>query len=120
MTKCQKLPTILIFHEGWGLFTISNALMRREVTTPRSASKASNAGNKWHQSTLKRILTNPVYTGKLVYCKEETTNTLSKSETYKIRRKVDPENQVIVENTHTAIISEGGFPCSSNPYEEER
>lgn len=99
----------LYLHEGWGLFTISNALMRREVATPRSASKASNVGNKWHQSTLKRILTNPVYTGNLVYCKEETTNTLSKSETYKIRKKVDSENQVVIENTHSEIISEEDF-----------
>lgn len=99
----------LYLHEGRGLFSIGNELMQRGVETPRSTSKASNAGNRWHQSTLKRILTNPVYTGKLVYCREETTNTLSKSETYKIRKKVDPENQIIIENAHPAIISEDDF-----------
>lgn len=99
----------LYLHEGLGLFTISNTLMRRKIATPRTISKASNAGTKWHQSTLKRILTNPVYTGKLVYCREETTNILSKSETYKIRKKVDPKNQIIIENAHPAIIREEDF-----------
>lgn len=53
----------LYLHEGLGMFSIGNLLMRREVSTPRASSGAANAGHKWHQNTIKGILTNPVYYG---------------------------------------------------------
>ncbi|WP_195575462.1 recombinase family protein, partial [Paenibacillus sp. 1001270B_150601_E10] len=94
----------LYLHEGWGMFSIGNLLMRRGVPTPRASSGAANAGLKWHQNTIKGILNNPVYTGKQVFHREETTRILSASETYKVRRKVDEEEQVVIENSHPALI----------------
>lgn len=93
----------LYLHEGWGMFKISNYLMRKGVPTPRTE------GNKWHQNTIKGILSNPVYTGKLVFHREETTGTLAESELYKIRRKVEPEKQIVIANAHPAIITEDDF-----------
>jgi DNA invertase Pin-like site-specific DNA recombinase len=99
----------LYLHEGWGMFKISNYLMRKGVPTPRTVSGAANAGTKWHQNTIKGILSNPVYTGKLVFHREETTGILAESELYKIRRKVEPDKQIVIENAHPAIITEDDF-----------
>ncbi|BDG33496.1 recombinase family protein [Parageobacillus thermoglucosidasius] len=99
----------LYLYEGWGMYKISNYLMRKGFPTPRQVAGATNAGFKWHQSSIKCILTNPVYTGKLVHHREESTSTLAESELYKIRRKVDPDKQIIIENAHPAIISEEEF-----------
>ena len=96
-------------HKGWGMSKIGNHLMRLKVATPRSVSGASNAGFRWHQQTIKTILSNPTYTGKLVQHRSETTKHLGKSETYKLRRPVDANHQIIVENTHPAIISQEDF-----------
>jgi site-specific DNA recombinase len=99
----------LYLHEGWGMFKICNYLMRKGVPTPRTSSGAANAGTKWHQNTIKCILSNPVYTGKLVFHREETTGTLAKSELYMIRRTVEPDKQIVIENAHPAIITEDDF-----------
>ncbi|MEC1524364.1 recombinase family protein [Neobacillus niacini] len=96
-------------HKGWGMSKIGNHLMRLKVATPRSVAGASNAGFRWHQQTIKTILSNPTYTGKLVQHRSESTKYLGKSETYKLRRSVDADRQIIVENTHPAIISQEDF-----------
>lgn len=99
----------LYLHEGWGMFKITNYLMKKQVPTPRAVSGAANAGTKWHQNTIKGILNNPVYTGKLVFRREETTGILAESELYKIRRKVEPDKQIVIENAHPALVSETDF-----------
>ncbi|KGA95807.1 recombinase [Alkalihalobacillus alcalophilus ATCC 27647 = CGMCC 1.3604] len=92
----------LYLFEGWGMFKISNYLMRIGTPSPKN-------GKKWHQNTIKGMLNNQVYVGKLVHCKEETLNTLAKSELYKKRKLVEPEKQVIIENAHPALIAEEDF-----------
>ncbi len=99
----------LYLYDGMGMFNISNLLMRRGVPTPRTHSGAANAGEKWHQNTIKGILSNSVYTGKQVFHQEETTSLLAASETYKIRRKINKEEQVVIENSHPALITEDDF-----------
>jgi site-specific DNA recombinase len=99
----------LYLHEGWGMYKICNYLMRKGLPTPRQVAGATNSGFKWHQSSIKCILTNPVYTGKLVHHREESTGALAESELYKIRRKVAPDKQIIIDNAHPAIISEDDF-----------
>lgn len=79
--------------------------MQRCVPTPRASTGAANAGLKWHQNTI----TNPVYTGKQVFHREETTRVLAASETYKVRRKVKDDAQVVIENSHPALVSENDF-----------
>lgn len=92
----------LYLYEGWGMFKISNYLMKNGTPAPRN-------GKKWHQNTIKGLLNNQAYIGKLVHCKEETLNTLAKSELYKKRKQLEPEKQVIIENAHPALISEEDF-----------
>lgn len=104
----------LYLNEGWGMFKITNELMKRNIPTPRAIAGAINAGTKWHQNTIKGILNNPAYIGKLVHHREETTKFLSESELFKVRRKVDPEKQIIVEDAHPPIISEEDFQNVQN------
>jgi len=97
----------LYLFEGWGMFKISNYLMKQNISAPRK-------GKMWHQNTIKGILTNQAYIGKLVHCKEETLNALAKSELYRVRKKVDHQHQVIIENAHPALISEEDFQAVQN------
>ncbi|MED1725499.1 recombinase family protein [Brevibacillus parabrevis] len=99
----------LYLHEGWGMFKICNYLMSKGIPTPRATTGAANAGTNWQQNSIKGILNNPVYTGKLVFRREETTGTLAESELYKIRRKVEPDKQITIENAHPALIAEDDF-----------
>ncbi|WP_440705960.1 recombinase family protein [Heyndrickxia oleronia] len=99
----------LYLYEGWGMFKITNELMARSVPTPRTVAGAINSSKKWHQGTIKGILNNPAYTGRLVHHREETTKFLSESELYKVRKKIEPEKQIVIENAHPAIISDNDF-----------
>lgn len=99
----------LYLYEGWGMSKIGNYLMKMKITTPRAAAGARNAGFRWHQQTIKGILKNPNYTGALVQHRTETTNRLGNSETYKTRKEVDTQYQIVVKNTHPAIVSQDEF-----------
>ncbi|MCI1693314.1 recombinase family protein [Aneurinibacillus aneurinilyticus] len=90
----------LYLYKDWGMYKISNYLIGKSVPTPRTVSGGSNAGVLWHQSTVKLILSNIVYTGTLVQHQTETTDFISKR-----RKQVDPSKQVITENAHPAIIT---------------
>lgn len=99
----------LYLNENWGMSKIGNYLMSRNIAPPRAAAGMVNSGNRWHQQTIKIILTNPSYTGKLVSHRSQCTEFLVSSETYKIRELVPEENYVVVENTHLPIISQEDF-----------
>ncbi|MGE6896494.1 recombinase family protein [Priestia flexa] len=90
----------LYLYQDWGMYKISNYLIEKKVPTPRTISGGSNAGTLWHQSTVKKILTNIVYTGTLVQHREETVNFISKK-----RKQVAPDKQIITENAHPSIIT---------------
>ncbi|SEO69664.1 Site-specific DNA recombinase [Paenibacillus sophorae] len=99
----------LYHHRGWGMFKICNFLMRKGVPTPRATAGAANAGTRWQQNTIKGILNNPVYVGKLVFRREETTGTLAESELYKVRRKIEADQQIVTDDAHPALIAEEDF-----------
>ncbi|KAB2425616.1 recombinase family protein [Bacillus cereus] len=104
----------LYLYEDWGMFRIGNYLMEQGIKTPRAVSGGSNSGSRWHQSTIKTILTNPIYTGALVQHREETTKFYAESKdgkkkNYKERVQVDPEKQIIIQNNHPAIITQEEF-----------
>ncbi|WP_262495765.1 recombinase family protein [Paenibacillus sp. B2(2019)] len=90
----------LYLYKNWGMYKISNHLIERGIPTPRTVSGGSNAGQLWHQSTVKLILSNMVYTGTLVHHREETKDFISKK-----RKRVTPDQQIVYENAHPEIIS---------------
>nr|WGD73480.1 recombinase family protein [Bacillus subtilis] len=66
----------LYLYEGWGMSRIGNYLMKMKVIPPRAAVGIRNGGTRWHQQTIKNILTNPNYTGNLVQHRTESTSRL--------------------------------------------
>jgi site-specific DNA recombinase len=96
-----------IFHEylaGKGTDSIARGLYSDGYPTPTQVAGKSNARSKWHGSTIKKILTNPHYTGDLVQERDTT-----RSVTSKVRETVSSDKLIIVPNTHEAIISKEDF-----------
>ena len=98
--------------EGWGRQKIANYLISMEVLPPRSASGAKNAGDKWHESTIRTILTNPHYTGNLAQGRTKTIpddKAFSQQKGYKKRKKMDERELINVPETHLPLVSEKDF-----------
>lgn len=85
--------------EGKGFDAIARGLYNEGIATPAQVSGKGNASDKWHGSTIKKILMNPHYTGTLVQCRD-TKPTVTDS-----RQIVPVSAFVIKEKTHDAIIS---------------
>lgn len=90
--------------EGKGVDTIARHLTRDGIPTPATLAKKRNAGKFWTGRTIQLILSNRNYSGYLTQC----TTYVSSIRTKK-RKKRNPEDFVIVENTHEAIISKEDF-----------
>ncbi|MCK8059909.1 MULTISPECIES: recombinase family protein [unclassified Fusibacter] len=83
---------------------IAKLLTKRKIPTPATVAGKSNAGDFWHGSTIKKILTNPHYIGDLVQAREENISVINRK-----RIPVAKENQVVVKNTHEPIIDKNTF-----------
>jgi site-specific DNA recombinase len=93
-----------LYLNGKGFDSIARSLSKKGYPTPSQVAEKSNAGRYWHGSTIKTILSNPHYTGDLVQGRETTRSVTSQS-----RHNVPIEKQIIVKNTHQAIISRETF-----------
>lgn len=103
---CKNI-VIRIFKDylaGKGQTRIANELTNAGVPTPAQVAGKTNASTVWHDSTIKLILHNHHYLGHLVQGRETTVSVTSKA-----RQRIAPENYVIIENTHEAIIEEELF-----------
>jgi DNA invertase Pin-like site-specific DNA recombinase len=104
--KDDETPDIVkeifrMYLNGYGTDHIAKCLTSRGVRTPLQVKGKCNAGEKWHGSTVKKMLKNIHYIGDLVQCK--TTNI---DLTFKKRVDVEP---IIKKNTHEPIISPVDF-----------
>lgn len=90
--------------EGKGVDTIARHLTRDGIPTPAKIANKKNAGIFWSGRTIQLILQNRNYTGDLTQCKTYVSSIRTKK-----RKKVSPEDFIIVENTHEAIISKEDF-----------
>ncbi|HWO74645.1 MAG TPA: recombinase family protein [Bacillus sp. (in: firmicutes)] len=89
---------------GKGFDHIARELYKEGIPTPSQIAGKSNSGDKWHGSTIRKILENPHYTGDLVQCRSTT-----KSITVKTRKFNDPKDFIFIPNRHEAIISKKDF-----------
>lgn len=89
---------------GIGMDTIAKNLTSNKVPTPAQIANKSNASSQWHGSTIKGILSNRHYIGDLEQGRSETISVISSK-----RKEIDQENQIVVENTHDAIIEKEIF-----------
>lgn len=83
---------------------IARSLYNEGYRTPDQVVGKKNQSELWHGSTIRMILSNYHYTGKLVQSREETISVVNK------RRRVKSEDEyIVVEGTHEAIISQEDF-----------
>lgn len=94
------------FIGGKGTYQIAQLLNKEKVVTPGLSmnmagvvNNITNTTNIWRHTTIKRILTNPIYIGTVVQNKRKKIS-------YKSKKMITlPENQhTITENHHPAII----------------
>ena len=96
--------------EGLSFYKIALRLTNEKVKTPAEYYSFEWKNNYhlnyglWNAKTIRDILTNRMYTGDLVQNKRNKVN-------YKVKKiiKNNPENYIIVENTHEAIINKDIF-----------
>lgn len=103
---CRNI-VIRIFKDylsGKGQTRIANELTDERIPTPAQVAGKVNASTVWHDSTIKVILNNHHYLGHLVQGRETTVSVTSKA-----RQKISPDNYVVIENTHEAIVDEELF-----------
>jgi site-specific DNA recombinase len=94
----------LFLYEDWGLQRIAKHLSKRGIPTPRKVQGAKNAGELWQQSTVKIILTNPMYTGNMVQNRSKVISIRTKN-----RKQLSENQQTIVTATHEALVTEEEF-----------
>lgn len=88
---------------GKSFNAIARSLSNEGVPTPAQIKGYKNAGMYWQGSTIRQILERDIYVGRLVARK----TTISPATNKRIINK--PENWIINENTHEAIISKEEF-----------
>ena len=86
--------------DGKSFDAIGRSLFNEHIPTPAQRKDHKNANIYWHGSTICQILEREIYTGCLVAKK---TSTISPTTTKRLINK--PEDWIIRENTHQAIIS---------------
>ncbi|MCQ6561614.1 recombinase family protein [Paenibacillus mendelii] len=94
----------LYLKSGWGFQKIANHLKETGIPSPRN-------GYKWYDITVKCIISNPHYTGKLVQRRESVKNNklFLQEKGYKERIKNDSEQHAVVYDTHEPLISNEVF-----------
>lgn len=98
-----------LYIEGKGTEAIARILTKEGIPTPSKITGKRNSGAIWHGSSIKVILTNPHYTGDLVQSRTET-----KGLSVDGRIEHSEAEQIIIANTHEAIISRSDFNLVKN------
>lgn len=95
----------LYLHSGYGANRIAQLLNSEGLRTKR--------GYGWTQNGIIRILTNPLYTGKIINGKEEITDFLTSK-----REKKDESDWQIVDKPELRIIDDASFVAVANILEK--
>lgn len=108
----ETAPTVrrifALFLGGVSRTRIAKALNREGILSPAAQKQMTDKRRRftglWNAETIRRILSHPVYQGDMA---QQFTRTIN----YKVhnRRRVDPEDWIVVENTHTPLVSREDF-----------
>lgn len=85
-------------NEGMTIFAIANKLDEMGIPAQK--------GGKWFKEVISRMLKNPHYIGKIVYNATPTVMVIENGERKMKRRRSKPEDCIIVEGKHPAIIEQ--------------
>lgn len=108
----ETAPTVrrifALFLGGVSRTQIAKILNRENVPSPAAQKQMTDKSRRftglWNAETIRRILSHPVYQGDMA---QQFTRTVN----YKvhIRRRVDPGEWIVVENTHEPLVSREDF-----------
>ena len=108
----ETAPTVrrifALFLGGASRTRIAKVLNREAIPSPAAQKQMTDKSRRftglWNAETIRRILSHPVYQGDMA---QQFTRTIN----YKVhnRRRVDPEDWIVVENTHTPLVSREDF-----------
>lgn len=108
----ETAPTVrrifALFLGGASRTRIAKILNQEEIPSPAAQKQMTDKSRRftglWNAETIRRILSHPVYQGDMA---QQFTRTIN----YKVhnRRRVDPEDWIVVENTHTPLVSREDF-----------
>lgn len=93
-----------LYIQGRSFDAISRTLIAENIVTPAARKNKRNANQYWHGSTVRQILEREIYTGTFIGGKSATVSVTSKK-----RLIINPEDWIIIEDTHEAIISKDDF-----------
>lgn len=112
LPDAETAPTVqrifTLFLGGTSRTQIAKILNQEEVPSPAAhkqmIDKSRPFTGLWNAETIRRILSHPVYQGDMA---QQFTRTVN----YKvhIRRRVDPADWIVVENTHEPLVSRQDF-----------
>ncbi|MGN1135187.1 MAG: recombinase family protein, partial [Oscillospiraceae bacterium] len=93
--------------EGYGTAKIAGILNERNIKTKR--------GNDWTQNSITRILSNNIYTGKIINGKEEIQDFLTSK-----RRKKNEDEWFVTERPELSIVSDETFERAQKTLESRK
>lgn len=97
-----------LFLGGTSRTQIAKILNREQIPSPAAHKQMTDKSRQftglWNAETIRRILSHPVYQGDMA---QQFTRTIS----YKVhlRRRVDPEDWIVVKGTHEPLVSREDF-----------
>ena len=97
----------LYLNSGYGTNKIAEILNNEGIKTKRNCS--------FTQNSISRILTNPIYTGKIINCKEQISDFLTSK-----REKNDKDNWIITDKPEIRIIDDETFKMAEKILEERK
>lgn len=93
-----------MYLKGMGPSSIANVLSKEKVPTPLQRLSLGKTSGEWQESTVRGILTNPVYIG-ITVSGRETTKVLGDT-----KRVLRPrEEWTVKESTHPSLIAQSDF-----------
>ena len=92
---------------GSGRESIARRLYNEDIPTPADIAGKINAGDKWNDSTIKLILTNPHYVGDLVQSRSTTVSVTSKKLNQRSLSKTFKSNSIKLRNKSIEVNADG-------------
>lgn len=73
--------------------------------------------SEWNRATVKDILQNNLYTGKIRWNRRKVSKELDEGKKVKRKRRLTPEDYMIVDGKHPAIVSQEQFDLAQNLFQ---
>ena len=104
----------LYVHQGVGLKGIAERLNAEHASAPQHPDRSRNSRRAWAASTIRSILRNPVYTGRIVWNRLDFATARQNGGTPRLRPK---EEWVVTEDAHLPIASDETFEATQAKFE---